>query len=281
MAPVAKCAEKLALAGALVLLAGTAVAACSSDPKGTSTRDEDPTLMPSMPGPAGSGTGGVSGGAPTPGGPLPGGSTAPPTNMTMDSGMPGMTMKDAAPADAAPVDAGPPVPTECADGDAGFADEDAGPLDCIVVGDVKLQYRASDTNPADNQIKPHFNLVNGGKESVSLAELKIRYWFADNGTTPLVFWCDYAQIGCGSVRGAFANNDRTGGNRVLEVTFSGGTLAPGAATGEIQTRLNHEDWALFNESDDWSFDPTKTAFTDWHKVTLYRRGQLVWGLEPK
>jgi endoglucanase len=202
----------------------------------------------------------------------------------MDSGVPGSTQPpaDAGTADAAVVDAGPILPTVCADEDAGagLTDEDAGPLDCIVVGDVKLQYRASDTNAGDNQIKPHFNIVNTGTKSVNLADLTIRYWFADAGTAPLVFWCDYAQIGCGMVRGAFTASDRPGGNQVLEVTFTGGTLAGGAATGEIQARFNRENWPLFDETDDFSFDPTKTAFADWAQVTLYQRGTLIWGIEP-
>jgi endoglucanase len=198
-----------------------------------------------------------------------------------DAGTAGATGEDAAVADA-----GPTLPTVCVDDDAGVvaapaSDEDGGPLECIVEGDVKLQYRAADTNAGDNAIKPHFNLVNTGKKSVNLAELTIRYWFADAGPTPLVFWCDYAQIGCGNVRGAFSKSDRPGGDNVLEVSFTSGTLAAGAATGEIQTRFNHDDWALFAEGDDYSYDPSKVSFADWHQVTLYQRGTLIWGLEPQ
>ena len=178
-------------------------------------------------------------------------------------------------------DAGTTLPPICEEGDGGVvADEDAGPLECIVAGDVKVQYRAADTNASDNQIKPHFSLVNSGTTAVNLSELTVRYWFADAGTAKLVFWCDYAQIGCGTVRGAFSSSDRTGGNHVLEVTFTSGMLAGGAATGEIQARFNKEDWSVFDETDDYSFDPSKTAFADWFKVTLYQRGTLIWGQEP-
>lgn len=253
---------------------------CNADPKGMPTRDHDPT-MPDAPY--------VPSGTPPP--PPAAGSGAPSTSPpgTMDAGKAppsGNTMMDAgsAPGDDpnadAAADAGPILPTVCADDDAGVGDEDAGARDCIVVGDVKVQYRAADTNASDNQIKPHFNLVNSGKKAVDLSELTIRYWFADESAANLVFWCDYAQIGCGSVHGAFTTSDRIGGNHVLEVTFTSGTLAAGAATGEIQARFNHEDWALFDETDDYSFDPSKTAFADWYKVTLYQRGTLIWGAEP-
>src|SRR5262245_62628284 len=40
---------------------------------------------------------------------------------------------------------------------------------------LRLQYRAADPNsPNDNQIKPHFNIVNGGTTTVPLSELTIR-----------------------------------------------------------------------------------------------------------
>jgi hypothetical protein len=272
-----------ALAG--LVLAGMLIASCSSDPKATKRGDDTMLPLPpaggqgGLPIPSG-GTGGqpfvppITGGTGGAGGAGSGGSAA-------DAGTAGAAGEDAAVADA-----GPTLPTVCADDDAGVvtapaSDEDGGPLECIVEGDVKLQYRAADTNAGDNAIKPHFNLVNTGKKSVNLAELTIRYWFADAGPTPLVFWCDYAQIGCGNVRGAFSKSDRPGGDNVLEVSFTSGTLAAGAATGEIQTRFNHDDWALFAEGDDYSFDPSKISFADWHQVTLYQRGTLIWGLEPQ
>jgi hypothetical protein len=266
-------------------LAGLLISSCSSDPKATKRGDD--TMLPIPGGQGGQGglpiptvPGGGTGGSP--GLPLSGsgaGGVGAGGSSGADAGTAG-----AAGADAAVADAGPTLPTECADDDAGIvdlADEDAGPRGCIVVGDVKVQYRAGDTDIANNQIKPQFNLVNTGTTAVDLSELTIRYWFADAGPTPLMFWCDYAQIGCGIVRGAFETSDRPGGDHYLEVSFMSGTLAGGASTGEIQARFNHEDWALFAEGDDYSFDPTKTSFADWHKVTLYQRGALIWGLEPQ
>jgi cellulose 1,4-beta-cellobiosidase len=57
-------------------------------------------------------------------------------------------------------------------------------------------------------------------------------------------------------------------------------LAPGASTGEIQTRIHKSDWSNYDESDDYSYDPLKTAYTEWSKVTLYQDGGLIWGIEP-
>ena len=40
------------------------------------------------------------------------------------------------------------------------------------------------------------------------------------------------------------------------------------------------DWTNYTQTNDYSFDATKTSYADWTKVTLYRNGVLVWGVEP-
>ena len=45
-------------------------------------------------------------------------------------------------------------------------------------------------------------------------------------------------------------------------------------------RLAKADWSNFNEANDYSFDPSKTSFSDWSKVTLYMDNSHVWGIEP-
>jgi hypothetical protein len=187
---------------------------------------------------------------------------------------------DAATDPDAAADAGP-VLTECADEDAGIdlgGDGDA--ITCLAIGDLHVQYRASDTNATDQQIKPHFNLVNVGTESVPLTELKIRYWYTRDSQAVQMFNCDYALIGCGMVQGAFTATARQGADQYFELSFGAGQLGPGGQTGEIQVRFNNEGWAPYDESNDYSFLPTQTAFADYHKATLYRRGSLVWGAEP-
>jgi len=151
---------------------------------------------------------------------------------------------------------------------------------------LKVQYRAADTNAGDNQIKPHFNIVNQGTSAVPLSELKIRYWYTREGTQAQNFWCDYSAVtgSCSNVTGTFVqvNPARPGADFYLEVGFTAaaGSVAASGQSGEIQTRFAKTDWSNYTETGDYSFDPTKTVFADWTRVTLYRNGVLIWGTEP-
>jgi len=151
---------------------------------------------------------------------------------------------------------------------------------------LRVQYRAADTNAGDNQIKPHFNIVNVGSSNVPLSELKIRYWYTREGNVGQNFWCDYAAIsgGCNNLTGTFVQVSpaQNGADYYMEVSFTAaaGSIPAGSQSGEVQTRISKTDWSNYNETGDYSFDPTKTAFTDWDHVTLYRNGILVWGIEP-
>jgi hypothetical protein len=129
-----------------------------------------------------------------------------------------------------------------------------------------------------------FNIKNNGTSAVNLSDLKLRYYLTKEGTASLSFWCDYAQVGTSSVSGAFATISpaKTGADTYLEISFSSsaGSIAAGGQSGDIQIRVAKTDWTNFNEADDYSFDGTKSAFSDWNKVTVYAGGALAWGIEP-
>lgn len=149
---------------------------------------------------------------------------------------------------------------------------------------IAVQYRAGDTNASDNQIKPLLQLVNNGSSSIPLNELTLRYWYTRDGNRTQNFFCDWAQLNCTNITARFGELTGAvdGADTYLEVGFSSGAgnLGAGANSGEIQLRLAQDDWSNYNESNDYSFDPTKLAFADWSRVTLYRNGTLIWGQEP-
>lgn len=154
----------------------------------------------------------------------------------------------------------------------------------VNVTTVKVQYRVTETASNDNQIKPHFNIVNTGTTAVALSSLKVRYWYTVDTQQPESSACDFAAIGCGKITRTFATVTpvRPKADHYLEVGFTSaaGSLAPGARTGEIQLRWHKNDFSNYNEANDHSADLTRLSFVDWTRVTLYRNGIRIWGAEP-
>ncbi|MGW5104847.1 glycoside hydrolase family 6 protein [Streptomyces sp. NPDC004100] len=147
---------------------------------------------------------------------------------------------------------------------------------------LKAQYKNNDSAATDNQIRPGLQLVNSGSGAVDLSKVTVRYWFTgDAANAGYQTWCDYAQIGCSTVKTTVTALPaaRTGADHTLDVTFTSGSLAPGATTGDLQLRLAKADWSAFDETDDYSRG-TGTSYADAPKVTVYVSGTLVWGTEP-
>ncbi|HQF54792.1 MAG TPA: cellulose binding domain-containing protein [Fibrobacteria bacterium] len=152
------------------------------------------------------------------------------------------------------------------------------------VANIKAQYRAGNGQASTNGIQPILKLVNTGSTSIPLSEITVRYWFTNDGRASVNYWCDWAQVGAANLTGTVkaVSPARSGADRYLEVAFkaSAGSIAAGGTSGEIQNRFSKSDWTNFTQTNDASFDATKTAFADWNKVTVYRNGVLVWGVEP-
>lgn len=142
-------------------------------------------------------------------------------------------------------------------------------------GQMKVQYRCGETSASTSQIKPQVNIINTGTTSIPLSEVIMRYYYTKEGSSAEEFSVDYAVIGSGNITGSPENG-------YLEVGFlsGAGSLSSGAGTGEIQLRLNKSDWSNYDQTDDYSFNSSKTAFEDWERITLFRNGSMIWGIDP-
>ena len=152
-------------------------------------------------------------------------------------------------------------------------------------GVLEARHRLGDPDaPTDNQLKPHLEIVNRGTSPIALSRVTARYWYTAEGTQAQSWWCDWATVGCGNLTGTPTRlaSARPGADAYLEVRFGSGagSLAPGASTGEIQSRVAKIDWTAYDERDDWSWNAAHAQFTSTTRVTLYLDGALVWGGEP-
>jgi hypothetical protein len=131
-----------------------------------------------------------------------------------------------------------------------------------------------------NTISTTVDIRNEGNVPLDYTDITARYWFTPEGTSPLNFSVDHAKKGNNAVSGNFTilNPAKTNANVYLELKVRPGTFYPLGATGDIQYRITKNDWSAFNQTNDYSFKPG--PMTENPKITIYYKGQLVYGIEP-
>lgn len=176
----------------------------------------------------------------------------------------------------------------------------AGLLLCLAAGNarmnaqsvsgLKVQDRSHDNDDVDNQLYADYEIDNTGTATtpvtVPLSSLTIRYWFTnETPSDPLVFACDYALVNCANITSKFVTlaNPVALANTYLQLNFTAaaGSIRPGQNSGEIQTRIHHENYSNFLTEQSYSFISDESfVYKDTMTVTLYLNGVLVWGVEP-
>ena len=129
-----------------------------------------------------------------------------------------------------------------------------------------------------NTISEYLNVRNTGNQPVNYADLKVRYWFSPEGTAPINYSYDWAQVGASNMSGQIGQK---GSEMYFETSFAAGLgqLYPLSSTGDVRFRLAKSDWSNFIEDNDWSYRTPYNYVLNDH-VTVYYQGKLVYGTEP-
>lgn len=148
---------------------------------------------------------------------------------------------------------------------------------------IKIQMFNSDKSATTNTIFPRYKIFNTGNVSISLSDIKFRYYYTVDGMQDQNFWCDWSDAGSSNVTGTFIklSDKKNGADTYLEVGFKSeaGMLEPGKSV-EVQCRIAKNDWSNYNQADDYSFRNTSDEYMDWTSTTGYYAGELKWGNEP-
>ncbi|MDO3411725.1 cellulase family glycosylhydrolase [Saccharibacillus sp. CPCC 101409] len=147
---------------------------------------------------------------------------------------------------------------------------------------LTLLYRNLDDNPSDNALRPVFNIRNDGASAVNLKNVKIRYYYTNEGGVKQNYFCDWAQIGASNVKASFGRTlgAPKGAADYVELSFVSGSVPAGGESGEIQSRIHKEDWSSYDETDDYSYKDGQLQFGTWSRVVLTVGGKVVYGKQP-
>jgi len=155
----------------------------------------------------------------------------------------------------------------------------------LVPAIVKLNvlYQNQNLTTNSNAISAFVAIKNTGNSAIDYSDLTARYWFSKDGTAGLNMTVDYAKLGNNKIKGQFTelSPSLNGADSHLELSIdqAAGKLYPLSSTGNIQFRINKTNWSAFNESNDHSYLPKAAMDSNAH-ITVYYKGQLVYGTEP-
>jgi len=174
-------------------------------------------------------------------------------------------------------------------GSAG-ATQDAA-ADRFVAAGFSVLYLVMIANPSSAYVECELHAKNSGASSAPVSALKVRYYFTDEvHKTPQLI------INWSHVTTAGANGDltvtpaivplvptATGADTYIEFGLSSGhpTLATGESA-DFSFRMNGPNPAtdIYTQSNDYSFDSSKTVLAIWDHVVLVQNGTVIWGAPP-
>jgi mannan endo-1,4-beta-mannosidase len=131
-----------------------------------------------------------------------------------------------------------------------------------------------------------FVVQNDAPSGLPLGELTLRYYFTSDGLGAPTARCDEGRAApadaCVDVETrVFGLSPATPfADAFVEVfLIEGAELAPGTGTREMPVTIEPPVGSLYDQSTDYSFAENSSLAAN-ARVTLYRKGVLVWGREP-
>jgi len=150
-------------------------------------------------------------------------------------------------------------------------------------GSFKVEFFNSNRSSMNNSIEAKFKVKNTGSSTLNLSAVKLRYYYTSDDTGTQKAYCDYSSVQQSNVSlnciklEKYCNN----ADYYLEVGFYGGNLDPGTeAIIHVRITGQNQSGLSYNQTNDYSFNPSAGDYTSWYYVTGYINNTLVWGIEP-
>jgi len=153
-----------------------------------------------------------------------------------------------------------------------------------------VRYKVENAGTPGTALGAEIRIVNAGADTLQLNELKLYYFITNEVmamTSKNVNWSFVEPNGGGGqnpLSGIALNvvpmcTPTATANAYIEISFGSGSLAPGNNAHFSWTVQNgaSQNW---NQSNDYSFDASKTSVADWDHMVLRRNGLVIYGQDP-
>ena len=157
---------------------------------------------------------------------------------------------------------------------------------------VKLEYCNTMASISTNTVGGKIKLTNTSNETINLEDLKVRYYYTVDEPLTQTLWCDHAGLMgskgyetiTSSVTSKFEalSSSTENADTYVEIGFKSGLsqLTPNG-TIELQMRITNSSWKNYNQANDYSYEATPNTYIISEHVTLYYKGVLISGSEPR
>lgn len=153
--------------------------------------------------------------------------------------------------------------------------------------DIRIEFYNSVKEERSDSLNLCFKITNKGNTQIGLSKIKLRYYFDDDGVSPIGMNPDYAHNNYAHIpndRIIYSANDiiSPDANKYIEIGFNtaAGILAPDTSAG-INLRVWDGDYnQKFDQTNDYSFCAKNTTYAPWDKIALYVDDTCVSGIEP-
>jgi hypothetical protein len=152
---------------------------------------------------------------------------------------------------------------------------------------LAVEYLCNATATANSALSYRVKLTNTGDGNLPLNGVSVRYYFTNEPEAPTVVELDYGAISAPyesltmrAVSTCTAYGPKATANTVCATTLSNvDDLIPGSNL-ELQLRIHTQAYQTFDQSNDYSFDATKTMYAPWDHITVFRGDMLLAGVAP-
>jgi hypothetical protein len=155
------------------------------------------------------------------------------------------------------------------------AGTDTATADCNCA--LKVQYQCLQDGPNVGAAEYLVKVVNTGTKPIALDTVTVRYWYTVDTTGAQTGMCTGGANPCAISFHAYAPA-KAKADAYAELTFAGGTLAPGASTADLSVIMHGT--GNYNQANDYSLQSTGDHYVDDMNLTGYVAGKLLWGNAP-